>query len=66
VVRAMASAIALKVLRQKVTSKLGAESRCRVTTPATLQRRDTRIIRDTARECDIVLQWKNRVEKQVP
>ncbi len=47
-VNPMERAMALKKLRQKVTSKLGAESRCRVTTPAILQSRVTKIINDTA------------------
>jgi hypothetical protein len=56
----------LKALRQKVISKPGVESRCRVTTPAMLQSRVTRIIRDTARECDIVFKRKKKVAKLVP
>ena len=59
-IRASARAKALKVLCQKVTSKLGVESRCRVTTPAMLQSRVTKIIRDTARECDIVFNRKKK------
>jgi len=60
-VRATARARALKVLRQKVTSKLGVESRCRVTTPAMLQSSVTTIIRETARKCDIVFKREKRV-----
>jgi hypothetical protein len=63
-VRATVSARALKALRQKVTSKLGAESRCRVTTPAMLQSRAAKIIRDTARKCDIVFQRKEAQSAQ--
>ena len=47
------SAAALKRLRQKVTSKLRAASRWRVTTPAMLHIRATRTIRNTARRCVI-------------
>jgi hypothetical protein len=47
-VKAIARARAVKPLRQKVTSKLGAESRCRVTTPAMLQSKFTKIRRDMA------------------
>ncbi len=52
-VRKIVRARAQKPLRQKVISKLEAESRWRITTPAVLQRKATKIIRDTARECDI-------------
>ena len=48
-VRMTVIASALKKLRQKVTSKLCAESRWRVTTPAMLQSSVTRIISETAR-----------------
>ena len=43
-------AAALKKLRQKVASKLPADCRCRVTTPAMLQRSVARSIAATARE----------------
>ena len=48
-VSARANPRALKVLRQKVTSKLRAASRWRVTTPAMLHSRVTKIIKKTAR-----------------
>ena len=49
IVNAMIKLRALKKLRQKVTSKLAAASRWRVTTPAMLQSKVTTIIRTTAR-----------------
>jgi hypothetical protein len=52
-VSSMPSASALKALRQKVTSKLPALSRCRATTPAMLHSRVTSTIRATARRCDM-------------
>jgi hypothetical protein len=64
-VRATARARALKLLRQKVTSKLGVESRCRVTTPAMLQSRFTKINRDIARECVIVFKRRKKCSKSV-
>jgi hypothetical protein len=53
-VKKIAIVRAVNPLRQKVTSKLGAESRCRVTTPAMLQSKVTKTINETARECDII------------
>ena len=53
--RAAASAAALKALRQKVTSKLRAPCRWRVTTPAVLHINVTSSISKTARE------WLNRI-----
>ena len=44
------SEIAVKALRQKVTSQLRAPSRCRVTTPAVLHISVTSSINNTARE----------------
>ncbi len=52
-VRANARAMTPKPLRQNVTSKLLAVSRCRVTTPAMLQSRVTTIIRDMAWKRDM-------------
>ena len=55
ILRAMNRARPLNALRQNVSSKLDAESSCRITTPAILQRRVTKIINSTARECDMIV-----------
>src|SRR5436309_14247188 len=51
---AIVIATALKRLRQNVTSKLAVASKWRVTTPAMLHSKVTRIISATARRCGMV------------
>ena len=48
---------AQNALRQKVTSKLGAESRCRVTTPAILRSKVTKMVIQTAWKWDMSLEY---------
>ncbi len=55
------SVITIDALRQKVTSKLWAVSKCRVTTPAVLQSRVINTMVNTARECDIIEEEKDRL-----